>query len=381
MKNRLENKFWWAARSFAAVLVLGVSVATSQSVVGDWSGEISSFPNLECTGDATLSYDADIAFDEDSLYAEFYATWTPEDICGILGGETEPDGSCGGDITDADLMGMYCGPIGGILNSDSTECDIYQYVVDVYTVTGSEICIDEGDDQDCGPIAFTDDGFYWNFTYPSGYDDGTGSCTFFSFGPADAASGIFISEYAEGTSHNKYLEIYNGTGSEVDLSGFAFPSVSNAPTTVGEYEYWNSFNTGATIGPWDVYVIAHPSADDQILAHADQTHNYLSNGDDGYCLVEGDTSDYTIIDCLGDWNGDPGSGWDVAGVTNGTQNHTLVRQSWVLTGNPDWPSSAGTDHWSSEWLVLDNEDWSNLGSHTTNETQDNYVTYHAQEEY
>ena len=53
------------------------------------------------------------------------------------------------------------------------------------------------------------------------------------------SSDLFFSEYAEGSSNNKYMEIYNGTGATVDLSEYAFPNVSNAPTTPGEYEYWN----------------------------------------------------------------------------------------------------------------------------------------------
>ncbi|HBR56725.1 MAG TPA: deoxyribonuclease I, partial [Blastocatellia bacterium] len=36
---------------------------------------------------------------------------------------------------------------------------------------------------------------------------------------ADAAtSELFISEYIEGSSNNKALEIYNGTGSAIDLA-------------------------------------------------------------------------------------------------------------------------------------------------------------------
>ena len=35
--------------------------------------------------------------------------------------------------------------------------------------------------------------------------------------PVDETT-IFISEYAEGSSYNKYLEIYNPTGAEVDLT-------------------------------------------------------------------------------------------------------------------------------------------------------------------
>ena len=68
---------------------------------------------------------------------------------------------------------------------------------------------------------------------------------------------------------------------------YGFPSVSNAPSVVGEYEYWNSFNDGATISPGDVYIIAHPSASPSILDFIDQTHQYLSNGDDGYALAYG----------------------------------------------------------------------------------------------
>ena len=34
---------------------------------------------------------------------------------------------------------------------------------------------------------------------------------------------LFFYQYAEGSSHNKFLEIRNPTDSEVDLSGYAFP--------------------------------------------------------------------------------------------------------------------------------------------------------------
>ena len=105
--------------------------------------------------------------------------------------------------------------------------------------------------------------------------------------PQVDVSGIFFSEYGEGSSNNKYLEIYNGTGSDVDLTTLAFPNVANAPSTAGEYEYWNAFPAGATLAPGAVYVIAHPESDESILAHADHEFTYLSNGNDGFCLVEG----------------------------------------------------------------------------------------------
>ena len=182
--------------------------------------------------------------------------------------------------------------------------------------------------------------------------------------PAVDVTGLFFSEYAEGSSNNKYLEIYNGTGSDVDLTGLAFPNVSNDPSTVGEYEYWNTFPAGATVAVGDVYVIAHGQADEAILVEADFTFTYLSNGNDGFCLVEGDESAYTIVDCIGDWNGNPGDGWDVAGVAEATKDHTLVRKASVTEGNGgDWASSAGTNEDDSEWIVLDQDTWDYLGSH------------------
>ena len=185
---------------------------------------------------------------------------------------------------------------------------------------------------------------------------------------------LFFSEYAEGSSNNKYLEIYNPTADTVYLSDYAYPSVSNAPSTAGVYEFWNSFDAGAVILPNDVYIVAHGSSDPLILAESDETHPYLSNGDDGYALVYGAnpgspvdalTGGYVILDFIGDWNGDPGSGWSVAGVSNATKDHTLVRKCDVTQGNSDWTLSAGNDSLSSEWIVLNQDDWSHLGMHSS----------------
>ena len=178
-------------------------------------------------------------------------------------------------------------------------------------------------------------------------------------------AGLFFSEYSEGSSNNKYLEIVNATDQTINLTGFAFPSTANAPDTPGEHEYWNNFTEGSTISPGDVFVICHGSSEQSILDECDQFHTYLSNGNDGYCLVVGTEDDYTIVDCVGDFNADPGQGWEVAGVANGTKDHTLVRKSTVLSGNyGNWSLSAGTNEADSEWLVYDLNTWDYLGYHT-----------------
>ena len=176
---------------------------------------------------------------------------------------------------------------------------------------------------------------------------------------------LYISQYGEGSSNNKFYEIYNGTDQTVDLSNYAFAQVTNAPTDSGVHEYWNDFPEGAVIAAGDVFVIAHPLADDTILAVADYTYNYLSNGNDGFALASGTDDNPTYIDWLGDFNGDPGSGWSVAGVSNATKDHTLTRKSTVCGPNNNWTASAGTNAEDSEWIVTgQNSGWNALGAYT-----------------
>lgn len=177
---------------------------------------------------------------------------------------------------------------------------------------------------------------------------------------------LFFSEYGEGSSNNKYLEIFNPGLLPLSLENVALAHTVNAPATPGSYETWVELPAGASIEAGGVFRIVHTSASPTLLNAADFIYGNLSNGDDGFALVEGNPTDFVILDIIGDWNGDPGSGWDVAGVPAATQNHTLVRKSNVLGGNSgDWQSSAGTNATNSEWLVLDMDDWSNYGEHTT----------------
>jgi hypothetical protein len=60
-----------------------------------------------------------------------------------------------------------------------------------------------------------------------------------------------------------------------------------------------------------VYVICHPNADEYIQDECDEFHSFLSDGNDGYCLEHGTETDYTTLDCIGDFNADPGAGWEV----------------------------------------------------------------------
>ena len=181
------------------------------------------------------------------------------------------------------------------------------------------------------------------------------------------ATTLFISEIAEGTGNNKYLEIYNGTGADIDLSNYSLSSCSNGCNTIGEFDYPDNitFPFGTILSDGEVYIVAHQSADLIIQAVTNQTFTYLSNGDDVFALtLAGATaSNYTIIDIVGDMQGDPGSGWAVAGISNGTKEHTLIRKSSVCSGNTNELGSFGTDAFSSEWIVESQNYWTDINQH------------------
>ena len=195
-----------------------------------------------------------------------------------------------------------------------------------------------------------------------------GTCIYFQ----NNSVNLFFSEYAEGSSSNRYFEVFNPTPDTVDLYDYAFARVSGNPTTVGVYETWINFDLGSVILPFDVYVVSHNSANATIQSASDMNSNSLSNGDDGMALVYGlqptaplppSSGLYIVLDWVGDWNGDPGQGWDVAGETAATRDQTLVRKCPVSVGDTSWTNAAGTNPNNSQWVVLNVNDFSNIGQH------------------
>ena len=192
----------------------------------------------------------------------------------------------------------------------------------------------------------------------------TSSATAFIKTVQGIANTVFFSEWAEGTSFNKYIEIYNGTGEDIDLSTYKVSSCSNGCDTEGEWDYPDQvvFDVGTMVAAGDVFVIAHPSADPSILGQADNiSFTYMSNGNDAVGLVS--TATGFIVDLIGDMSTSPPDAWDVAGTPSATNEQTIVRKPSVLNGNADWAASAGTDASNSEWLVFDQNVWDNLGFH------------------
>ncbi len=171
------------------------------------------------------------------------------------------------------------------------------------------------------------------------------------------AGNLFISEYVEGSSNNKALEIFNGTGAAVDLTQYTVKLGSNGGTWSGS----NFHNPTGTLAHGDVYVIANAQANPAILGVSDATSTVTYfNGDDCVALFQGDT----LIDIVGIYLDDPGTAWPVAGVADATLNHTLIRKPTVISGNTDWLDSAGTNTDNSEWMVEAIDYITDLGVHT-----------------
>ena len=179
----------------------------------------------------------------------------------------------------------------------------------------------------------------------------------FTFGQA---TDLYFSMYGEGSSNNKFLEIYNGTGAPVDLGNYSVELYTNGSATVSNTQ---TFTAGTILAAGDVYVLRNSSAAlTAITSAADITSSTCNfNGDDAIALKNSGT----IIDVIGQIGVDPGTGWAVAGQTNATVDKTLVRKNSVCSPNPVALGSFGTDANNSEWIVyaIDTE-LGQLGSHS-----------------
>src|SRR5688572_12260950 len=166
-------------------------------------------------------------------------------------------------------------------------------------------------------------------------------------------SELFFSEYIEGSSNNKALEIYNDTGAPVNLStgGYSIQMFFNGAATPGL-----TIGLTGTVANGDVYVVAQSLANAAILAQADQTNGSgWFNGDDAVALVKG----ATIVDVIGQIGNDPGTEWGT-GLTS-TADNTIRRKSTVCAGDLN-----GGDAFNPaiEWDGFATDTFVGLGAHS-----------------
>lgn len=181
---------------------------------------------------------------------------------------------------------------------------------------------------------------------------------------SSSQSTLIFSEYGEGSSNNKWIEIYNSTLQSISLDEYRYNFCWNGCDSL-QWEFSIPFDSGHIILPGETYLLVHYNADSTLLAAANQTTNILSNGNDVAGLLN--ISFNTIIDIIGILDSANNIiAWDVDGVTNATQNHTMIRKPDVCGGNiGDWSLSDGSIS-NSQWIVGVEDDFSNLNTHNSN---------------
>jgi hypothetical protein len=165
-----------------------------------------------------------------------------------------------------------------------------------------------------------------------------------------APDDLLISEYVEGTSFNKAIEIFNGTDAPVDLAAYTLALYSNGSPTVSQ-----STALAGTLAPGDVFVMSHASAAADILAVADATNSAVINwnGDDAIVLSRG----AAVVDSFGQVGVDPGSEW-----VGGGADDTLRRKPTVCVGDTD-PTDAFDA--TLDWDTSPVDTFDGLGTHST----------------
>ena len=155
---------------------------------------------------------------------------------------------------------------------------------------------------------------------------------------------LFFSEYVEGSSNNKYLEIYNPTDQTVDLSQYAIDLNTNGGSN------WSNDGSGfknytelsGTLAPGAV--IVYKNAQAAIYEGEATDCNAVNfNGNDPVGLFKNGE----LIDVIGTFNG---------GSADFAKDVTLRRKSSV--------TAPSTVYNPDEWEELDKDDVSGLGSHT-----------------
>ena len=166
----------------------------------------------------------------------------------------------------------------------------------------------------------------------------------------ESSMGLIISGYIEGSSNVRLIELFNPTCDSIDLGGYGVSMITNG----GSLDSASTLALSGSLAGGGSFVICHSGQDVALYAGCDMRSAVLEfNGDDALALMR----ESQVVDVIGEAGIDPGLGWSVAGVVDGTRDHTLLRAPSVLSGNADWSSSQ-----ASEWVVHGGERFDLLGA-------------------
>jgi len=215
-------------------------------------------------------------------------------------------------------------------------------------------------------------------------------------------SQLFFSEYVEGWSNNKALEIYNPTANAIDLSAYSVSRYSNGGTTPsttqlqGTIEPFDVFvlcldkqdpnGTGYEAPVWDGYFTYTDSLTGEEVTIYDENDDlqgkvdlFLNpiyyfgtdadsaaafpttmyfNGNDAVTLELLGTG--IVLDLIGKVGQDPGASWTDADGNYWTKDHTLIRKPDIMLGVNTNPATFDP---TLEWDSLSVNTFMNLGFH------------------
>lgn len=160
-------------------------------------------------------------------------------------------------------------------------------------------------------------------------------------------SDLIISEYLEGSSNNKYIEIFNGTGLDVDLSGYSLRKDTN-----GNNDFSTSSELSGTLPNGATLLLANASAaldlSEGITSTVPTVVSVMYfNGDDQVGLFKADTE----IDRIG-----------ISGDINFGKDVTFIRKPSVR----DPKSGENDPRDNGEWDSYPKDTADDLGSHSVN---------------
>ena len=178
---------------------------------------------------------------------------------------------------------------------------------------------------------------------------------------------LIISEYVEGSSSNKYVEIYNGTGATVDLSNYKLRLYGNGSATPSEVTL-----SGLLLN--NQAIVYKNSAATIFTGTSTVNASVNFNGDDALAIYKISTN--INVDIFGVIGNDPGTAWTATGFS--TVDKTLRRKINICSGITTSPSGTGVGAFTtlaSEWDIFNVDDVSGLGNHTANCTVSTSTTF------
>lgn len=161
---------------------------------------------------------------------------------------------------------------------------------------------------------------------------------------------IFISEYVEGNSNNKAIELYNPSPIDIDLSTYVIETWNN-----GASEPTNQQSLEGILPAGEVFVLMNANAVPELAVEGDLVSQATwFNGNDVIRLLNGSE----VIDQMGVIGPDPGEPFEVADGTGSMAEYTLVRKANVSQGTTDWALG------SQQWDVYPQDTFDFIGDHS-----------------